>query len=217
MWSGCCKSSLARWRRKVSWTTNLYRSFSRNRNRKPHRSWLVCILEVEGRLVQSSFVIERQVSLVRILCQPWCPICMWHMDPHVDLSLQIQAAQRKMLRWLVGLRRETEEPWIDFIKRSTHISERLAREHGVPDWLDTHRSRKWKLAGTVARRTDIRWSKRLLGWKPHFRTIPYRDVGRPCLRWSDAIADVAGGDWAKAVADEGLWMALSYAFRRQLE
>ena len=135
----------------------------------------------------------------------------------VDLSLQIQAAQRKMLRWLVGLRRETEEPWIDFIKRSTHISERLAREHGVPDWLDTHRLRKWKLAGTVARRTDNRWSKRLLGWKPHFRTIPYRDVGRPCLRWSDAIADVAGGDWAKAAADEGLWMALSYAFRRQLE
>ena len=135
----------------------------------------------------------------------------------VGLALQIQSAQRRMLRWLVGLRRETEEPWIEFIRRSTHVSERLARENGVQDWLDVQRLRKWKLAGNAARRTDRRWSNRLLDWKPHFRALPYRKVGRPCLRWSDAISDVAGGEWIKVACDEGLWLTLSYEYRRKLE
>ena len=118
---------------------------------------------------------------------------------------------------MVGPRRETEEPWIDFIRRSTHVSERLARENGVQDWLDVQRLRKWKLAGNAARRTDRRWSNRLLDWKPHFRTLPYRKVGRPCLRWSDPISDVAGGEWIKVACDKGLWLTLSYEYRRKLE
>ena len=115
-----------------------------------------------------------------------------------------------MLRWVTGLGRRGDEPWVDFVKRSTHTSERLAREHGVKDWLQAQQWRKWKLAGEAARRTDKRWSHRLLNWKPFFRKLHHRDVGRPCLRWSDSLVEVAGGEWVEAAVDKGLWLALSY-------
>ena len=128
----------------------------------------------------------------------------------VNLRYQLRAVQRRMLRWIIGLKRHSEEPWVDFVKRSTHASEHLARKHGVKDWLEVQSWRKWKLAGEAVRRTDRRWSHRLLTWTPFFRALPHRDVGRPCLRWSDSITQVAGGAWAEAAVDKGLWMALAY-------
>ena len=132
-------------------------------------------------------------------------------------AARIRSTQRQMLRWMVGIGRQTEEPWVDYIRRSTHTSEDLARKNGIKDWLEVQSIRKWKLAGDTARQTDGRWSTRLLNWRPHFRCIPHRTVGRPCSRWGDSIAEVAGGSWTESAQDKGLWMALEFWHNRRAQ
>jgi hypothetical protein len=43
---------------------------------------------------------------------------------------------------------------------------------------------KWHWAGHISRRTDNRWGKRVLEWRPR---LGKRSVGRPQARWSDDL------------------------------
>jgi hypothetical protein len=43
---------------------------------------------------------------------------------------------------------------------------------------------KWQWAGHISRRTDNRWGKRVLQWRPR---LGKRSVGRPQARWSDDL------------------------------
>jgi hypothetical protein len=43
---------------------------------------------------------------------------------------------------------------------------------------------KWQRAGHISRRTDNRWGKRVLEWRPR---LGKRSVGRPQARWSDDL------------------------------
>ena len=115
----------------------------------------------------------------------------WTMTVESDNLLR--TARRKMLRWMVQVRRAPDEDWVEYIRRATHRCEELATVHGATDWIELQRKRKLKLAGQTARRTDGRWNKRLLDWTPWFRTVPRRDVGRPKKRWDDDLVDLAGG------------------------
>ena len=129
-----------------------------------------------------------------------------------DLERQLRSSQRRMLRWIVGVRRHPDEEFVEYIKRATHTSNELALQSGVHDWVVTQRVRKWKLAGNVARRQDGRWSQRILAWRPWFRKLAYRDVGRPVQRWDDSIVAMAGSSWTDAARDQNLWEALSFGY-----
>jgi hypothetical protein len=48
---------------------------------------------------------------------------------------------------------------------------------------------KWQWAGYISRRTDNRWDKRVLEWRPR---LGKRSVGRPQARWSDDLRRTAG-------------------------
>ena len=61
----------------------------------------------------------------------------------------------------------------------------------------------------LAASTDGRWMQRLLDWRPWFRVLPSRDVGRPVRRWEDSFVKLAGGDWTVAARDAALWSSLS--------
>eukprot|EP00973_Karenia_brevis_P010521 1427247-Karenia_brevis.AAC.1 len=39
------------------------------------------------------------------------------------------------------------ESWLDWLRRATGIAEGLASKHGVSDWVEEQRRRKWRLAG----------------------------------------------------------------------
>ena len=54
----------------------------------------------------------------------------------------------------------------------------------------------------TARRADGRWTFKLLSWVPWFRITASRHVGRPNMRWDDAIARLAAGDWIHEALDE---------------
>ena len=112
------------------------------------------------------------------------------------------------------------EPWLDWFRRSTHTADELAVRHGVCDWVEECRRRKWKLAGHTLRRTDGRWSTRLLNWIPN---AGHRDVGHPAQRWSDELAvfhkRLYGNPyWSVAAMERETWNMLEedFASRRWL-
>ena len=121
----------------------------------------------------------------------------------------LTTTQRRMMRWIVGVPKHESEDWPDYIKRSTHASQDLFTKHGATEWVSLFRATKWKFAGQCCRQADARWNRKLLEWKPWFRTTPYRAVGHPHLRWDDGFVAICGGDWIQAAKDETLWSILA--------
>eukprot|EP00973_Karenia_brevis_P090885 12404833-Karenia_brevis.AAC.1 len=68
------------------------------------------------------------------------------------------------------------EPWIDWIRRTTHLAEGSLKRAGLEDWVRAVRRKQWRWAGHLARRTDGRWSTKVLSWTP---TDGYRHQGHP--------------------------------------
>ena len=122
-----------------------------------------------------------------------------------EQEMQLKRVQRRMLRWMVCIKRKPEEDWVSYVKRSTYASEEIACKYGCKPWLQLYMHRKWEFAGKCARRTDHRWSKRLLDWKPWFRSWPHRDVGHPHKRWEDTFLNKVGEAWVDAAQDESFW------------
>ena len=107
---------------------------------------------------------------------------------------QLRSAQRRMLRAILGSGRkrfpnnndegEAElESWVEWVKRTTVEAESLYKEFGGMDWVREQRRRKWQWAGRIARRTDEKWTRRVLDWEPW----GVRKRGSPCARWTDVI------------------------------
>lgn len=67
---------------------------------------------------------------------------------------------------------------------------------------------KWPEAGHVARRTDMRYSYRMLGWEPGSRGAT-RSVGRPGTRWEagsiERYAVESGLNWKRLAQDRDPW------------
>jgi hypothetical protein len=110
---------------------------------------------------------------------------------------------------------EFEETYVEWIKRATGISEMHLKAAGVEDWVSGQRRRKYRLAGHIARRTDGRWSSRLLDWEP----AGYRRVGRPRRRWEDCFTEyfqvVCGegaGFWQCAAQSRDDWKTMENGF-----
>jgi hypothetical protein len=61
---------------------------------------------------------------------------------------------------------------------------------------------KWQWAGHISRRTDNRWGKRVLEWRPR---LGKRSVRRPQARWSDDLRRTTGWSWMRVAADRARW------------
>jgi hypothetical protein len=57
---------------------------------------------------------------------------------------------------------------------------------------------KWQWASHISRRTDYRWSKRVLEWTPG---LSKRNEERPQARWSDDLRRTASGSWMRVAED----------------
>ena len=123
----------------------------------------------------------------------------WTMTERLEKRLR--GTQRKMLRFMVCRRRCPEkEDWVAYVRRSTHDMLRIMETHGLKDWVQVQRLRKWRFARATASRTDGRWSTRILNWKP----IQHggRSVGRPATRWGDDLERLLGEDWVHTAATD---------------
>ena len=107
------------------------------------------------------------------------------------------------------------ETWVAWIIRATGIAESQAGRAGVTDWVQGQRTRQWNFAGHTARRSDNRWSTRLLNWLPESCT---RGVGHPKARWSDCLDRYldftygSSGDWIEITQDRDTWNYIAEDF-----
>eukprot|EP00973_Karenia_brevis_P021182 2911447-Karenia_brevis.AAC.1 len=125
---------------------------------------------------------------------------------------KLRCTRRRMLRWMIRPARADDEEWPTYIQRATHTCEALASKYGSVDWVLVYRKCKWDLAGRCARKLDGRWSHKLLGWKPWFRCMPYRSVGRPYRRWTDSITEYVSCSWLELASTAALWDDRKHGF-----
>jgi hypothetical protein len=60
---------------------------------------------------------------------------------------------------------------------------------------------KWQWAGHISSRTDNRWGKRVLEWRP-----------RPQARWSDDLRRTAGRSWMRVAEVRARWRTVGEAY-----
>jgi hypothetical protein len=71
---------------------------------------------------------------------------------------------------------------------------------------------KWQWAGHISHRTDNRWGKRVLEWRPR---LGKRSVGRLQSRWSDDLRRTAGRSWMRVPEDRARWRDIGEAYVQQ--
>ena len=71
---------------------------------------------------------------------------------------------------------------------------------------------KWKWAGHVCRRTDGRWSRHVLDWRPRLGKC---SVGHLVARWTNVLNQVAGSGWTLAAQDRDGWRSSGEAYVQQ--
>ena len=92
----------------------------------------------------------------------WCSES-WHVTKE-ELRV-LKTTQNSMLRRIVGKRRAPDEPWLDWIKRSTRQAYRCAKECNIRMWLDAAAQSKWTWAGHVSRMDPERLALRSTAWR----------------------------------------------------
>jgi hypothetical protein len=65
------------------------------------------------------------------------------------------------------------------------------------------------MAGHISRRTDNRWGKRVLEWRPR---LGKRNVGHPQARWSDDLRRTSGRSWMRVAEDRARWREVGKAY-----
>jgi hypothetical protein len=91
---------------------------------------------------------------------------------------KLRVAQRAMERAIVG------------VSLRDRIRNQVIRQRTkVADIAHRISMLKWRWAAYISCRTDNRWDKRVLEWRPRFSK---RSVGRPQTRWSDDLRRTAG-------------------------
>lgn len=117
------------------------------------------------------------------------------------LIKKLRIAQRAMERAMLGIS-----------LRDRIRNEEIRRRTKITDIAQRSSKLKWQWAGHIARRTDGRWSRKVLEWIPR---IGKRSVGRPPARWTDDLAKVAGVGWMQAASDRSEWRLLGEAYVQQ--
>jgi hypothetical protein len=123
----------------------------------------------------------------------------WNLT--VKLAHRLHVTQRAMERCMLGIS-----------LRDKVRNEIIRQKTKVTDVVQKCSRLKWQWAGHICRRTDDRWSRRVLEWRPR---LGKRSVGRPPARWTDDLRKVAGGDWMAKTGDRALWRTLGEAYVQQ--
>ena len=112
---------------------------------------------------------------------------------------QLTTTRRRMLRYIFRVHRKGDEDWVTFVQRAAHKVDSISANHGMENWIQLYRKKKWKFAGHLARTADNRWSKLAVMWLPN--NGRGRSRGAPCTRWSDQLQIFAGGAWMTNASD----------------
>ena len=141
--------------------------------------------KLKGALCNRRIPLQSRLKLFESCVTPCVTYACGTWTMTQELFQKLRSTRRRMLRWMLGLARGRDEDWVDYMRRATLRSEETASACNCKDWGLLQQHRKCKLAAKCHISIDMRWSKRLLQWKPWFRCWPHRRVGRPLKRWLD--------------------------------
>ena len=155
----------------------------------------------------------------------WCAET-WALT--VKQKRHLRAVQRSMLRKVMGIRRQPEEEYIQWIRRATKTAEQEARKAGVKCWLSMHLVSKWRWGGTLANFSQDRWAARTTFWRDSewwsyqprggssYGARPIRARPGNMLRWECDLrkfaAQVGWNFWQIAAKSSVEWQAQEDAF-----
>ena len=141
----------------------------------------------------------------------------------------LRSTQKWMLRRIAGNSRRPDEPWLDWIRRSTRVARARALHAGVRMWVEHHLRCKWQWAGHVMRMTSDRLARRAfvsrdLEWYLHETlTKPSSLVCRRShstywCRWEDDFRKFAARNgwaaWQSRTQSREAWNCWSTEFVR---
>ena len=131
---------------------------------------------------------------------------------------ELDRLQRKMLRSIVGWRRQPDEPWPTTMRRmNARITQALTCFH-VEDWSKQLAKRQWALANRVAT-SSTSWPADAVRWQPLSQLDPlladrpHRKQGRPKTRWDDYLTKFCQqqfpqiSSWIDAASNTVLWLS----------
>ena len=111
------------------------------------------------------------------------------------------------------------ESWVAWVRRVTAEAELVMSRLEIPDWVTEQRRRKWSWAGHIARRTDGRWTRKMLDYQPEGT----RAQRRPVTRWETSLdsfvsrifgQDSATGSWKELARDSDSWKLMTDDFSK---
>ena len=144
---------------------------------------------------------------------------------------RLRTVRRSMLRRFAARRRQTEEDWIGWIKRSTHEAEAAAEAAGCKCWTSQYLATKWLWAGKVSCMGGLRpesWAYILTRWRDSrwradngpgtdsFSNRPLRSRPGRWSRWDNELATFCEtnglGEWSAQALEPETWMELKQDF-----
>lgn len=117
-----------------------------------------------------------------------------------------------LIRRLKVTQRAMERAMLGVSLRDRIRNEEIRRRTKVTDIARRIAKLKWQWAGHIARRTDGRWGRKVLEWRPR---TGRRNVGRPPTRWTDDLVKAAGIRWMREAQNRSKWRCLGEAYVQQ--
>ena len=120
-------------------------------------------------------------------------------------------------------KQEDVEPWVEWIKRTTHAVEGHMQKLHIECWTRQVRRRQWKWAHRVTGFSDNRWAKIAANWNPQFhfdgrQSKAMRRQSRPKQRWEQNLNAFLKNNygyecvWSDIAKDGKRWTELENLF-----
>ena len=111
------------------------------------------------------------------------------------------------------------ESWVAWVRRVTAEAELVMSRLEIPDWVTEQRRRKWSWAGHIARRTDGRWTRKMLDYQPEGTRAQRHLVTRWDTSLDSFVSRIFGQDsatssWKELARDSDSWKPMTDDFSK---
>jgi hypothetical protein len=129
-----------------------------------------------------------------------------------SVTILYSIAFRRYIQLNLYTQRALERAMLGVSLRDRIRNQVIRQRTKVTDIAHRNSMLKWQRACHISRRTDDRWGKGVLEWRPR---LGKRSVGRPQARWSDDLRRAASRSWMRVAEDRARWRDIGEAYVQQ--